>query len=263
MPDASRQKRQLATFIADLSLQKRSEETLRRTEKLAVTGRLAAAIAHEINNPLEAVTNCLYLLAQSHLPAEARTYLNLAQNELNRVTQITIQTLRFFRSSTRPVNVDIHEVIDNVLSLLDSRFRQLDIEVVREFEADLPIFAQEGELRQVIANLVSNAIDAIQQHGRIVVRTSKARDWRGNREGLSITVADNGVGMDRPTRERIFEPFFSTKGPTGTGLGLWISQEIVHKHHGMIRVRSRRQSNGTCGTTVFRLFLPSNGVSAQ
>jgi len=257
MPDASREKRQLAAFIADLSLQKRSEETLRRTEKLAVTGRLAAVIAHEINNPLEAVMNCLYLLAQTELPSDARAYLDLAQRELDRVTQITIQTLRFFRSSTRPVKTDIREVIDNVLSLLDSRFRQLDIEVVREFRANLPIFAQEGELRQVIANLVGNAIDAIPQSGRIIVRTAKARDWKTNQEGLSITVADNGVGMDQPTCQRIFEPFFSTKGPTGTGLGLWISQEIVHKHHGTIRVRSRRQSTSVCGATVFRLFLPA------
>ncbi len=257
MPDASRENRQLAAFIADLSLQKRSEETLRRTEKLAVTGRLAAVIAHEINNPLEAVMNCLYLLAQTDLPQDSRAYLSLAQKELDRVTQITIQTLRFFRSSTRPVKTDIHDVIDNVLSLLDSRFRQLDIQIVRQFRATPPIFAQEGELRQVIANLVGNAIDAIPQSGRIIVRTSKARDWRTNHEGLSITVADNGTGMDRPTQQRIFEPFFSTKGPTGTGLGLWISQEIIHKHHGTIRMRSRRQSQNVCGTTVFRLFLPT------
>jgi nitrogen-specific signal transduction histidine kinase/FixJ family two-component response regulator len=165
VPHASWEQRQLAAFIADLSLQKRSEETLRRTEKLAVTGRLAAAIAHEINNPLEAVMNCLYLLEQSDLPDEARRYLTLAQKELDRVTQITIQTLRFFRSSTRPAATDVHEVIDNVLSLLESRVRQSEIEVVRQFRADTLICAHQGELRQVFANLIGNAIDAVPPHG--------------------------------------------------------------------------------------------------
>ena len=256
-PDASVEQRQLATFIADLTLQKCSEETLRRTEKLAVTGRLAAAIAHEINNPLEAVMNCLYLLADTQLPSDARQYLNMAQKELDRVTQITIQTLRFFRSSTRVVQTDVHEIIDNVLSLMESRVRQMNIKVERQFRANLVISAHNGELRQVVANLVGNAIDAVSKNGCIVVRTSGARNYQNGRAGLTITVADNGIGMDALTRERIFEPFFSTKGPTGTGLGLWISREIIHKHNGSIRVRTRRQADGVSGRTVFKIFLPA------
>ena len=262
-PDARMEQRQLATFIADLTLQKRSEEALRRTEKLAVTGRLAAVIAHEINNPLEAVMNCLYLLSETQLPEDSRAYLNMAQRELDRVTQITIQTLRFFRSSTRAVDTDVHEVIDNVLSLMEPRVRQLDITIERQFRADLVISAHEGELRQVIANLLGNAMDAVSKNGRIVVRTTNTRDYRTKRTGLRITVADNGTGMDAATRERIFEPFFSTKGPTGTGLGLWISREIVHKHQGTIRLRTRKQREGVEGRTIFRLFLPAELGSQQ
>ncbi|HEU4636786.1 MAG TPA: ATP-binding protein, partial [Edaphobacter sp.] len=228
--------RQIAIFLADLSLQKKSEELIRRTEKLAVAGRFAAAISHEINNPLEAITNCLYLVAQSSLPDEARQYLQMAQKELDRVSQITVQTLRFYRASTRPSRVDLQELVDAVLTLLDSRLRQMEITVVRDLQADVAVLAYDGELRQVIANLVSNAIDAVQPGGRIVLRSRSGREWSTGRLGVTITIADNGTGMDAETCDRIFEPFFSTKDITGTGLGLWISQEIVTKHHGSIRV---------------------------
>ena len=256
-PDAPSEERQLAAFIADLSFQKKSEEVLRRTEKLAIAGRLAASIAHEINNPLEAIVNCLYLVSQTNLPVDARSYLDLAQKELNRVSQITVQTLRFYRASTRPAYTDIHDLISTILSLLEPRFRQQRIEVVRQFRAAPLIFAHDGEIRQVLANLIGNAIDAVPEGGRILVRTSSARDWEQNRQGITITVADNGMGMDSATRERIFEPFFSTKGLTGTGLGLWVSQEIAIKYHGRIRLRSRQQSPGAGGGTVFRFFLPA------
>jgi signal transduction histidine kinase len=256
-PEALSEERQLAAFIADLSLQKKSEEVLRRTEKLAIAGRLAASIAHEINNPLEAIVNCLYLVSQTNLPEDARSYLALAQKELDRVSQITVQTLRFYRASTRPAHTDIHDLIGTILSLLEPRFRHHRIEVIRQFRANPIIFGHDGEIRQVLANLIGNAIDAVSDGGRIIVRTSSARDWEHNRQGLAITVADNGVGMDSATRHRIFEPFFSTKGLTGTGLGLWVSQEIAIKCHGRIRLRSRQQSPSGSGGTVFRFFLPA------
>ena len=256
-PEAPSEERQLAAFIADLSFQKKSEEVLRRTEKLAIAGRLAASIAHEINNPLEAIVNCLYLVSQTNLPVDARSYLDLAQKELDRVSQITVQTLRFYRASTRPGYTDIHDLIRTILSLLEPRFRQQRIEVVRQFRAAPLIFAHDGEIRQVLANLIGNAIDAVPEGGRIIVRTSSARDWEQNRQGITITVADNGMGMDSATRDRIFEPFFSTKGLTGTGLGLWVSQEIAIKYDGRIRLRSRQQSPGAGGGTVFRFFLPA------
>ncbi|MEG9435352.1 response regulator [Edaphobacter sp. HDX4] len=254
--------RQIAIFVADLSLQKKSEEVIRRTEKLAVAGRFAASISHEINNPLEAVTNCLYLVSQSELPSDARHYLDLAQKELNRVSQITVQTLKFYRASTKPTYVDLHELIETVLTLLESRLRQMSIEVTRDLAAQPTLFAHDGELRQVLANLIGNAIDAVPEGGRISIRSRSTRDWASGRDGVTLTVADNGLGMDPDTRERIFEPFFSTKGITGTGLGLWISREIVANHQGNIRVRSRRTSGENCGGTIFRIFIPAQRESA-
>lgn len=262
-PEASPENRQLAAFIADLSLQKKSEELLRRTEKLAVAGRLAASIAHEINNPLEAITNCLYLAAHTDLSELSRNYIELAQNELNRVAQITVQTLRFYRGSARTVETDVHELIETIFTLLESRLRGLRIEVVRQFRANCTIVVQAGEIRQVLANLLGNAMDALPNGGRIVLRTAAARDWRSGRSGIGITVADNGMGMDHATLSRIFEPFFSTKGITGTGLGLWISHEIIAKHHGVLHVRSRTSTDGVQGGTVFRLFIPTQDGSSS
>lgn len=254
--EATNGDRQIVIFAADLSLQKKSEEVIRRTEKLAVAGRLAASISHEINNPLEAITNCLYLVAQSNLPDDARQYLGLAQKELDRVSQITVQTLRFYRSSTRPTHTDLHELIDTVVALLDSRLRQMEIKVLRDLRANSTLLVHDGEIRQVIANLIGNAIDAVPPGGQITVRSRSSRDWIRNRPGVTLTIADNGVGIDPIIRDHIFEPFFSTKGITGTGLGLWISREIVTKHQGTIHVRSRRSSPEFCGGTIFRVFIP-------
>ena len=248
--------RQIAVFVADLSMQKRSEEMLRRTEKLAVAGRLAAAIAHEINNPLEAITNCLYLVGQMGVPEESRQYLEAAQAELNRVSQITVQTLRFHRSSTHARPTDLHELVDTVLRLLSLRFRHHEIVVEQGF-GELPLITvYDGEIRQLIANLVNNAIDALLGGGRLIVRTSAGRDAQTGDAGVYLTVADDGVGMDAATQKRIFEPFYSTKETTGTGLGLWISQEILAKQGGRIWMKSRKTTEERRGGTVFRVFLP-------
>jgi PAS domain S-box-containing protein len=260
-PEAADEDRQIAAFIADLTLQKKSEEVLRRTEKLAVAGRLAASIAHEINNPLEAITNCLYLVGQTELPPDARTYLALAQDELDRVAQITVQTLRFYRRSTNASSANLHELIETVLALLQSRMRRQNIHVVREF-GEIPLLVlHDGEIRQVLANLVGNAIDALPQGGTITLRTSLSRDWIKGGEGIRISVADDGTGMSGATLARVFEPFFSTKGITGTGLGLWVSREIMDKHHGHLRARSRERKEGQPGGTVFSLFLPTQIVA--
>jgi PAS domain S-box-containing protein len=260
-PEANPEQRQVAAFIADLSLQKKSEELLRRTEKLAVAGRLAASIAHEINNPLEAITNCLYLAAHTDLSESSRSYIEMAQNELNRVAQITVQTLRFYRSNASSAHIDVHELIETVFALLESRLHGLQIEVVRQFRVASFVVAQAGEIRQVLANLFGNAMDALPDGGRIILRTAATRNWRSGKSGIVITVADNGIGMDSETLSHIFEPFFSTKGITGTGLGLWISHEIVAKHHGTLRVRSRAATDSIQGGTVFRLFLPTAAES--
>jgi signal transduction histidine kinase len=255
-PEGVAATQQIAVFVADLSMQKRSEEMLRRTEKLAVAGRLAAAIAHEINNPLEAITNCLYLVGQLGVAEESRQYLEAAQSELNRVSQITVQTLRFHRSSTHPRPTDLHELVETVLRLLNLRFQQHSIEVERRFGEVPAIVVYDGEIRQLIANLVNNAIDALQGGGRMVIHTRSGRDAKTGVAGVYLSVADDGVGMDEATRARIFEPFYSTKETTGTGLGLWISLEIVGKQGGRLRVKCRMATVGRRGGTVFRVFLP-------
>jgi PAS domain S-box-containing protein len=258
--DSIPEQRQFVAFLADLTEQKRSDEVFQRTEKLAAAGRLAASIAHEINNPLEAVTNCMYLMGQSQMDDSAREYLQIAQRELNRVVHITTQTLRFYRQSTRPVETAIHELIETVISLYDARLRSNSISVIRRFRQIPGITIFEGEVRQVLANLIGNAIDAMssQRSGTLILRTAPARDWASGREGIAITIADTGSGMDAKTARRIFEPFFSTKDNTGTGLGLWVSLEILEKHHGVIRLRTRKQRG-----SAFRIFLPFRPVAVQ
>jgi PAS domain S-box-containing protein len=253
--EAPPEDRQFVAFLADLTEQKRSDEIYQRTEKLAAAGRLAASIAHEINNPLEAVTNCMYLMGQSVMSDEARQYLQLAQRELNRVVHITTQTLRFYRQSTHPVETNVQDLLETVISLYDARLRSNSISIERRFRSAPPITIFDGEVRQVLANLVANSIDAIvpRHNGRICLRTAAARDWANGRTGIAITIADTGSGMDARTARRIFEPFFSTKDETGTGLGLWVSLEILEKHQGSIRLRTR---TGHGSGTVFRIFLP-------
>lgn len=258
-PEATSPELRLAVFIVDVREQKRSEEVLRRTEKLAAAGRLAASIAHEINNPLEAVTNCLYLLEQSPLDEASRLYLKMAQRELDRVTHITTQTLRFYRQSSRVTQTSIPELIDSVLALNEGRLRTHSIEVIRDYESMPEIAALDGEIRQVLANLIGNAVDAmIGPNGasgthRLTLRGRAAHGPRNGEPGISIAIADNGCGMSQETLRRIYEPFFSTKGLIGTGLGLWVSHEILTKHSAKVAVKSRQ---GACSGTVFRIFLP-------
>jgi PAS domain S-box-containing protein len=249
---------QIAIFFVDLTEQKRSEEVMRRTEKLAATGRLAASIAHEINNPLEAVTNCLFLIGSGRLDARSQEYLRMAQKELDRVTHITTQTLRFYRQSTRPAEADVNELLDGVIALYEPRLRSYSVSIDRQYREVPRVHAYEGEIRQVLANFIGNAIDAMHREGgRLILRSSSERDPRTGLEGVYVTVADTGCGMDAATRSRIFEPFFSTKGMTGTGLGLWVSQTILEKHGGRVSVRSRvRHRPDAPGGTVFRIFLP-------
>ncbi len=261
-PQQSAGEREIAVFIADLSHQKRSEEVLRRTEKLAVAGRLAASIAHEINNPLAAITNCLYLVQQTDLDTTGRAYLEIAQKELDRVAQITVQTLRFHRQSSRPAATRTSDLVETVLALFESRIRRQGVTIERRFRETESIFAYEGEVRQVIVNLLGNAIDAMPSGGCITVRTAGTSNWVSGERGLALLVCDNGTGMSLETISRLFEPFYSTKGITGTGLGLWVSKEIVDRHHGHIAVRSRLAAGGVPGKTIFRVFLPSAGIPA-
>jgi len=251
-------------IVRDVSERVRAEETLRKTEKLAATGRLAASIAHEINNPLEALTNILYLLKNfTSLDPSAHEYVTMAEHEVRRVAEIAQQTLRFYRQSTLPTRASMVELIDSVLDLYKSRINNQGVAVQREFDPQLTLFCYSGEIRQVFANLLGNAIDASLPGGRIIVRARPSRDWRNpETRGVRFTVADTGAGMDPEVRERIFEAFFTTKETTGTGLGLWVSHEIIEKHRGRVRVRSRSVHSGGSSGTVFQIFLPDDETLA-
>jgi signal transduction histidine kinase len=239
----------------DITEQRRSEEALRRSEKLAATGRLAASIAHEINNPLEAVTNLIYLARKN--PAKSERYLAMADHELERIAEITRHTLGFFRDSSTPVMLNVAEVLTDVLNLYDRKLRFKEITVRTELGEGIEIKGFPGEIRQVFSNLVANAVDAMSEGGTLRVKASKAREWPdGRRSGVRVSVMDTGSGIARQLLAKIFEPFYTTKKDVGTGLGLWLSRSLVQKHQGTIRVRSRTGSARS--GTVFSIFLPQD-----
>jgi PAS domain S-box-containing protein len=243
----------------DIHDQKMSEEALRRSEKLATAGRLAASIAHEINNPLGAVTNLLYLvLKDPALSESSQGYLKLAETELARVAHVTTQTLRFHRQSTVAAPAELGQIMDSAFGLFASRFQFKGIHVLREYDTTDPILCCGDELRQVFANLISNALDAIPDNGRLRIRIRKTVSPSTGKPGMRVVLADTGQGIPRELQRRIFEPFLTTKQHTGTGLGLWVTQGIVSKHKGTIRLRSRagEQQHGT----VFSLFFPMDGL---
>jgi PAS domain S-box-containing protein len=238
----------------DITEQRRSEEALRRTEKLAATGRLAASIAHEINNPLEAVTNLVYLARKQ--PANLENYLKLADSELDRIAQITKNTLGFYRDSASPSEVDVSKVLDEVAALYNRKIHFKKISLQREFGNDIKLMGYPGEMRQILANLISNAIEALPEAGTLKIRVSRSRARDGSgREGVRITFLDNGVGITPANRQKIFEPFFTTRKDVGTGLGLWLTLDLVQKHRGSIRLCSSVKPGRTW--TAFSVFLPT------
>ena len=262
------QVRWVGVIVLDASDRKRSEDALRKTEKLAATGRLAASIAHEINNPLEAITNLLFLLNNfCELQDPALNYVVMAQHEARRISEITQQTLRFYRQSTLPARANMSELLDSVLSLYQGRLNTLNIKVERDYDPGMDLLCFAGEIRQVFANLVGNAIDATAAGGRLAIRVRRSSNWKDPRQkGVRFAVADTGSGMDPDVAERVFEAFFTTKEVTGTGLGLWVSHEIIMKHKGLVRVRTRTASDGAetlegqarQSGTVFMLFFPDD-----
>lgn len=231
-------------------------EVLRENQKLITLGRLAASIAHEINNPLESITNLLYLMEQDATGKNAE-YLKLAERELSRVVQISKQTLTFSRETSIPVRVQFADLIEEVLVLHARRIRDKNLRVVRQYETYEPIIVFPGEMRQVVLNLLSNAIEATHAGGRIVVRIRGSRRWNGHSaRGLRLSIGDDGSGIPREIRERLGEPFFTTKGQGGTGLGLWLTQSILSRYGGSLQLRSSVSSNRH--GTVFSIFLPLN-----
>jgi PAS domain S-box-containing protein len=254
--------RWVGAVMIDTTERRRSEDTLRRTEKLAAAGQLAASIAHEINNPLEAVTNLLFLLrTQVPTGGEAMRFTEMAQHELARVSEIAQQTLRFYRPSTSPALANVGEILDSILTLHSGRIHTLRVDVTRRYGDNVELYCLSGALRQVFANLITNALDALNGGGRLWVRAGRSHCWKDGRSGVRVVVADTGTGMPDEVRARIFEPFFTTKLATGTGLGLWVTHDIMDKHQGTIAVRSRSGSSETNGSgTVFMLFFPDIGV---
>jgi PAS domain S-box-containing protein len=242
----------------DITERKRTEEALRRAEKLAATGQLAASIAHEINNPMQALTNLIALIAyKTSLDESTRQLVSLAETEVKRMSHIVRQMLSFYRESVTPVSVQITEVLEDVFELFVMRMRSNQIKMERRYEFDGDIYGFPVELRQLFANLISNAIEAIGAKGQIVIHVAPWREpSRPERTGVRIVVADNGPGIKRDVQKRIFEPFFTTKAEKGTGLGLWVVKAVVTRHEGSIRVRSTT-ANDRSGT-VFSVFLPLN-----
>jgi len=242
-----------SSIARDITAQQLAEETMRRNEKLANAGRLTALIAHEINNPLEAVTNLLYLAKQD--PARADQHLQMAEREVQRIAEIVQQTLGSVRDVADAAPVSVSATLDEVIQVHLERMHAKNIATEIEFADKDVVRGFGGELRQLFSNLISNAIDALDEGGRLRVRVTQIRAGvNGRLPGVRVTIADNGSGIRAEDRTRIFEPFFTTRRDSGTGLGLWLSEGIVRKHGGSIRLRTSTRT-GRSGT-AFAVFLP-------
>ena len=251
-----------SAIIRDITSQKLSERALLQSEKLASVGRLATAIAHEINNPLESVVNLLYLLQSSPLDAESLSFVSMAQEELARVSQIATHTLQFHKQSSSRTRLNLAALADSVLALYRARLANAGITWKNESKVASPLFCFEGELRQILINLVANAYDAMKMGGRLTIRNRDITIWPQGTRGVRITVADTGSGMDPTTLPHVFEPFFTTKGIGGTGLGLWITSELVEKNQGRIKIRSSTNP-GKHGTVICIVFPRFDETDSQ
>jgi PAS domain S-box-containing protein len=244
----------------DITQRRQTEQALRVSERLTQAGRLSATIAHEIRNPLDTVTNLIYLLQHDSNPASvSQQYLEMAGEELSRITQITGQLLTFHREARHPVQVSIAEVLDSVLTLFAPQIRKSGVTVEKLFETPARVRGFPGELRQVFSNLVGNAIDAMPHGGRLILHVREsARTDDPSRKGIRTTIIDTGSGISSGVKRNLFAPFYTTKGEKGTGLGLWVSRGIVDKHEGTIHVISTTRDKRS--GTAFSVFLPYEQV---
>jgi PAS domain S-box-containing protein len=253
-----------STIARDITDRKNAEEALRKAEKLALAGRMAATVAHEINNPLEAIGNILYLLQNVvELSPEAREYVDAAYDELKHMAEITKLTLGMQRGvSDRHEPVRVTNLLENVLSRYQRRTKTLGIEIERKYSGETEVVGLRGELRQVFSNLIVNAMDALATAGnKLVLSVRRAQRWDTGERGVRVSILDNGPGISPEHLSQIFQAFYTTKGEQGTGIGLWISRAIVTKHRGTLRARSSIQPgrSGTC----FSVFLPLGNLAQR
>jgi signal transduction histidine kinase len=247
----------IALYVRNTTAARRTEQALRRAEQLAAAGRLAASIAHEINNPLEAVTNLLYLVKMDdNIHGRSRELLQVADRELQRLSHITARSLRFYRQRTAPACTSIEQLVESVLFFHETDIRGRHIRLERDYRSAPPVLCLAGEIQQVLTNLITNALEAVEDGGRIIVCIRPANN-RKCQEGVALTLADSGAGMTPATLVQLFHPFVTTKGEDGNGLGLWVSKGILDNHHSTIQVRSKPGLG-----TVFRIFLPLDTTAA-
>ncbi len=245
----------LIAVSRDVTELKCAQRAVIRAEKLAATGRLAATIAHEINNPLEAVTNFIYLAKTSEgVPEEVCRHLEIADQELARVAQIAQQTLGFYRDNAKQKWLSVSEVIRDVMMIFQRKLDHKRLKVEVSAGAELKLYAKQGELKQALSNLIANSIDASKEGGKLSLRAHRTKNWtRGMEDGVRITLADSGSGMPPEVQRRLFVPFFTTKSDAGTGIGLWVTKTLIEKQGGYMRFRSRQ---GHKAGTVISFFLP-------
>ena len=246
----------LVAVSRDITELKNAQQIAVQAEKLASAGRMAATIAHEINNPLEAITNLIYLAKTTPgLPNEACRHLEIADRELARVAQIAQQTLGFYKDTSTRRRVEVEELVKDVLAVYERKLRSKRIRTSVSIDPHLKVYAKQGELKQVLSNLIANAIDASAPGGKIWLRVHGTKNWTDGREpGVRITVADNGTGMSPEVKRRIFVPFFTTKSNVGTGIGLWVTKSLIEQQGGYLRFRSQQ---GQKAGTVMSFFVPS------
>jgi signal transduction histidine kinase len=244
----------IVLVFRDITRERRTQEALLANEKLAVAGRLAATIAHEIHNPLDSVSNLLYLMRTGVSEEESRHFMDMAEQELARVTQISRAMLGLYRESKAPVQVDLNQMLHEILLLMERRFTDLDVTMHADLPSTVVVDAFPAELRQVFTNLITNAAEAASPGGQVRVSiipqaASIDPDGQKKQEGATVIIADNGPGVPESVRPHLFQPFFTTKGENGTGLGLWVSRGIINKHGGSIELDSST-NNGSHGTVV-------------
>jgi signal transduction histidine kinase len=242
--------------LTDITDHKKLQETLKLSERLAATGRLAHIIAHEINNPLEAMSNLLFLAEQDTTgKPETHQYIQQASSELLRISTITKQVLAYHRESKQPVLTQANEVLSSALAMFRAHIGGMGVDLDARFDCGHDLLVNPGEIHQVFSNIISNALDAIgPSHGRLRVRCFPARDLEQDLKGVRFLFSDNGSGIDPSTAPHIFEAFYTTKESRGSGIGLWLSVEMIEKHKGRIRMRTR--TDGPYRGTLFDIFIP-------